>query len=137
MGLFSGFFARPSPRGRGADVADDGLAAGMYVDVFHYNLLLTFAAVSVEGFEQCRVSAGALVCLNEIFARVSGCLRPWEQSERNLEKWPNPRSRASIAVGFCAGAAVICSNIAAAVPMSALDLRDVLMAPRSRPGSRR
>jgi len=68
MGLFSGFLARPSPRGRGADVADNGLAAGMYVDVFHHNFLLTFAAVPVEGFEQCRVSAGALVGLGEIFA---------------------------------------------------------------------
>jgi hypothetical protein len=35
MGLFLRFFGFPSPRGRGADVADDGLAAGMYVDVFH------------------------------------------------------------------------------------------------------
>src|SRR5271169_3222307 len=42
--------------------------AGMDVDVFHHNLLLTLAAVPVEGFEQCRVSAGALVGLGEIFA---------------------------------------------------------------------
>ena len=68
MGLFLRFFVRPSPRGRGADVAYDGLAARMYVDVFHHNFLLTLAAVPVEGFEQCRVSAGALVGLGEIFA---------------------------------------------------------------------
>jgi hypothetical protein len=48
MGLFLRFFVRPSPRGRGADVADDSLAAGMYVDVFHHNFLLTLAAVPVE-----------------------------------------------------------------------------------------
>ena len=69
MGLFFGFFARPSPRGRGTDVADDGLAASMYVDVFHHNFLLTLAAVSVEGFEQCRISAGTLVCLVVRFSR--------------------------------------------------------------------
>ena len=68
MGLFSTFFARPSPRGRGADVAYDGLAARMYVDVFHNNLLLTLAAVPVESFEQSRVSTGALVGLIEILA---------------------------------------------------------------------
>ena len=46
-----------------ADVADNGLATGMDVDVLHGDLLLTLAAMAVERFEERGVCARKLVGL--------------------------------------------------------------------------
>jgi hypothetical protein len=43
---------------RGLDDADDGLAAGMHMDMFHCDLLLALAAMPIERFEQRGVGAG-------------------------------------------------------------------------------
>ncbi|WP_347264296.1 hypothetical protein [Nitrobacter sp.] len=69
MGLFLEFAGVPTPRLTGCgDHADHRLAAGMNVDVFDRDLLLTLAAMAVEGFEQRRVSARQLVGLGEVLA---------------------------------------------------------------------
>jgi len=52
---------------RTLDVADDGLAPLVYVDMLDRDLLLPLAAMSVEGFEQGCVRARQLVRLREIF----------------------------------------------------------------------
>ena len=56
MGLILWFRYEPSPRA--LDVADDGLAAFMNVDVFNRDFLLALAAVAVQRFEKCGVGAG-------------------------------------------------------------------------------
>jgi hypothetical protein len=47
---------------------DHGLAARMNVDVLNRYLLLAFAAMAVEGFEQRRIGARQFVGLREILA---------------------------------------------------------------------
>ena len=54
MGLILRFGPYPTP----LDVADDGLAAAMDVDVFDRDLLLALAAMAVERLQQCGVGAG-------------------------------------------------------------------------------
>ena len=56
MGLFLGSDLNPTPRLR-ADIADDGLSALIDVDVFDGHLLLAFAAMLVERFQQRRICA--------------------------------------------------------------------------------
>ena len=50
MGLIPYFRSIPTPRG--LDHANHCLAARMDVDVLHRDLLLAFAAMTVEGFNQ-------------------------------------------------------------------------------------
>lgn len=57
MGLILQFGTPPAP----LDVADDGLATFMDVDVFDRDFLLAFSTMAVEGFEQSprqRLAAG-------------------------------------------------------------------------------
>ena len=48
MGLFSDFFAHPHPLGRGADIADNGLASVGDVDMLNGHLLPAAASASLE-----------------------------------------------------------------------------------------
>jgi len=57
MGLFSGFFARPHPLGRGVDVPDDRLAALGDVDVLESHFLLAAASIALKGFDLRREAA--------------------------------------------------------------------------------
>ena len=59
MGLILRFGPHPTP----LHVADNGLSAFVDVDVFDRYLLLAFATMAVEGFEQRRIGA-RLRCLN-------------------------------------------------------------------------
>ena len=61
MGLFLRFFFRPSPRGWGADVADNCLAALGDVDMLDGHLLLAAASVSLERLDLSREGARELV----------------------------------------------------------------------------
>ena len=66
MGLILSFRCEPSPPA--LDVADDGLAAFVDVDVLDRDFLRAFAAVAIEGFQQRRVCPRELVRLVEILA---------------------------------------------------------------------
>lgn len=66
MGLILRFSAIPTPRR--LHNADHRLTAGMNVDVLDRDLLLAFAAMAVESFEQRRIGAGKFVRLGEVFA---------------------------------------------------------------------
>ena len=57
MGLILYFQCQPSPGG--LDVADDSLPALVDVDMFDRNLLLPFATLAIEGFQQRRVCPDA------------------------------------------------------------------------------
>jgi hypothetical protein len=61
MGLFLRFFVCPSPRCRGADVADDRLPTLGDVDVLNGHLLLAAASVSLERLDLRRERPGELV----------------------------------------------------------------------------
>ncbi len=61
MELSSNFFLRPSPWDRGADVADDSLAALCDVDILHRHLLLAPASVSLERLDLSSERARELV----------------------------------------------------------------------------
>jgi hypothetical protein len=50
------------------DIADDGLAALVNVNMLDRDLLLTLAAVPVERIEQDRIAAREFVCLAQGFA---------------------------------------------------------------------
>src|SRR5262245_47351492 len=58
MGLISRIYVPPLPR---VDLADDGLAALVDVDVFDNNFLLAFAAVFVESLEMKAIGSAELV----------------------------------------------------------------------------
>ena len=66
MGLLLWFQTIPAPRA--LDRADDGLAAGMDVDVLNRDFLLALAAVPIEGFEERRERPGKLVGLRQVLA---------------------------------------------------------------------
>jgi hypothetical protein len=55
MGLILCFRCEPSPPA--LDIADDGLAALMNVNMLYRNLLLAFPAVTIERIEQDRIGA--------------------------------------------------------------------------------
>ena len=59
---------------RGLDDADDGVAAGMHMDMFHCDLLLALAAMPIERFEQRGVGAGKFVRLREVLLSALECL---------------------------------------------------------------
>ncbi len=61
MGLFLRFLARPYPRGRGADVADDRLPALGDVDTLNRHLLLAAASVPLERLDLSGERAGEFV----------------------------------------------------------------------------
>ncbi len=65
MGLFLIFSRCPSPR---CDVADDGLAALMDVDMLDCDALLPFAAMVVQSFHQHRIRADELIGLAQILS---------------------------------------------------------------------
>jgi hypothetical protein len=71
MGLFSFFFARPYPLGRGADVADDRLPALGDVDMLDGHLLLALRAVFLQGRHLRREGSRQLV-----EGSLGGILRP-------------------------------------------------------------
>jgi hypothetical protein len=59
MGLILRFGPHPTP----LDIADNGLSAFVDVDVFDCYLLLTFAAMPIEGFQKRGVRTRKLVRL--------------------------------------------------------------------------
>jgi hypothetical protein len=72
MGLILQFRAIPAPRR--PDHAHHRLPTGMDVDVLHSDLLLAFAAVAVERFEERGKGAGELVRLGKVFTAAFGML---------------------------------------------------------------
>jgi hypothetical protein len=73
QGLFLKFWATPSSP-RGPNHADDGLAAGMHVDVLHRHLLLALAAMPVQSIEQPDIGWGQLVGLVQVLTSAVGRL---------------------------------------------------------------
>jgi hypothetical protein len=67
MGLFLQFLTASTSRGDGTY---DRLPTGMDVDVLDCDALLTFAAVTVEGFDQSREGPGELVRLIQVLAPI-------------------------------------------------------------------
>src|SRR4051794_9333299 len=65
IGLFPSFSDALPP---GLNSPNNGLPTFVHVDVLDRDLLLTLTSVSVQGFEQSRVSARELVGLGEGFA---------------------------------------------------------------------
>jgi hypothetical protein len=74
MGLTLCFRCEPSPPA--LDVPDDGLAAFVNVDVLDRDLLLAFAAVAIEGFQQRRVCPRELIRLAQISRLPSNVCSP-------------------------------------------------------------
>jgi hypothetical protein len=72
MGLILKFRGSPFPLG--PDQANDGLAAGMHVDVFHCYLLLALTAMPVQSVQQHRVCARKLVGLVQVLTSALGRL---------------------------------------------------------------
>ena len=60
-GLFLNFIRYPAPRG--LNVADNGLATLVNVNVLDRHLLLAFATMAVKRLKQSRVGARELICL--------------------------------------------------------------------------
>ena len=65
MGLVLQLLLTPNPRS--VDVSDYGLTARVDIDMLNRGLLLSLAAMLVQGIEKRRPSARKLVCLIEVF----------------------------------------------------------------------
>ena len=70
MGLILRFRPHPTP----LHIADNSLSAFVDVDVFNRYFLLSFATVSIEGFQKCGVGARKFVRLAQVLASPFKCL---------------------------------------------------------------
>ena len=84
----------PTPSGWSGNHPDHGLAAGMDVNVLDRDLLLAFAAMAVEGFEQRRIGARQLVSLGEVLApALEGLFTDQEQQNESGTGIATPMAR--------------------------------------------